>query len=334
MPGTTDPVSVRWSAKGINIMVIKTEKIHVGIDVSKSILDVYILPCKKYMQFKNNAEGIKKLTLKMKSFSPTLILMEATGGYEKLVAKTLSTDGLPVAVTNPRQIRDFAKALGKLAKTDQIDAETIALFAEKIQPKANVTCNDNQQQLTERNARRRQLIEMITMEKNRLDKASKDLKPSIRRIIKALEKELETMNEALQVLIQNDEIYSRKNSLLKSIKGVGSVVAASIIADLPELGQADRKQISALAGLAPYNRDSGTLRGKRTIWGGRASVRCALFMATLSAIRYNAQIKSFYQRLCDAGKQKKVALVACMHKLLIMMNAMVKHDEPWRTITA
>lgn len=313
-------------------MMIENEKIYVGIDVSKAILDVYILPCKKHMQFKNDAKGVKKLILKMKSFAPTLILMEATGGYEKLVSQSLSTEEFSVSVANPRQIRDFAKALGKLAKTDRIDSEMIALFAEKIQPKANVACNNNQQQLSECNARRRQLIEMITMEKNRLDKASKDLKGSIRRIIKALEKELEAINKALETLIQQDEEYSRKNTLLKSIKGVGPAIAAGIIADLPELGQADRRQITALAGLAPYNRDSGTLRGKRTIWGGRASVRCALFMAALTAIRYNAQIRLFYQRLCAAGKQKKVALVACMHKMLIIMNAMIMHNEPWRTV--
>lgn len=310
-------------------MVIKAEKSYVGIDISKSILDVYILPCEKYMQFENSTKGIKKLTSKMKSFSPLIIQMEATGGYEKAVAQSLSDNGFTIAVTNPRQIRDFAKALGRLAKTDQIDAKTIAMFAEKVQPKATILCNKNQQKMTDLNARRRQLIEMITMEKNRLDKASKELKPSILRIIKILEKELEAINKALQELIANDEEYARKNDLLQSIKGVGPAVAASMIADLPELGQAASKQISALAGLAPYNRDSGTLRGKRTIWGGRASIRCSLFMATLTAIRYNAQIKSFYERLCCAGKQKKVAIVACMHKLLIIMNAMIKHNEEW-----
>jgi len=313
-------------------MVIKSEKIYVGIDVSKPILDVYVLPCNKYMQFTNDARGIKKLISKMASFSPAIIQMEATGGYEKAVAQSLSDNGFAIAVTNPRQIRDFAKALGKLAKTDQIDAETIAMFAEKMQPKETILCNANQQKMADLNARRRQLIEMITMEKNRLDKTSKELKPSIQRIIKILEKELEAINKALQELIVNDVEYSRKNTLLQSIKGVGPAVAASMIADLPELGQAPSKQISALAGLAPYNRDSGAMRGKRTIWGGRASIRCSLFMATLTAIRYNAQIKCFYERLCCAGKKKKVAIVACMHKLLIIMNAMVRHNEEWREI--
>lgn len=331
LPGTHfDPVSVRQSAQGVNSMTCEINKNYIGIDVSKGTLDLYVLPCKKYMQFQNNEKGLRKLAVKIKSFSPVLIQMEATGGYEKMAAEYLSDKGYSVAVTNPRQIRDFAKAMGKLAKTDQIDAEIISLFAERMQPKANVVCNKNQQQLSELNTRRRQLVDMITMEKNRLDKVSPKLKTSIQTIIKALEKELKKINEVLQVAIQDDAEYACKNTLLQSIKGVGSVVSCSILADLPELGEASAKQISALVGLAPYNRDSGMMRGKRTIWGGRASVRSALFMATLVAVRHNAQIKSFYQRLCGAGKQKKVALVACMHKLLIIMNAMIKSNQPYR----
>lgn len=309
-------------------------KCYIGIDVSKAILDVYFLPSKKHMQFKNDAKGIQKLNEKLKSFLQASIVMEATGGYEKPVAQSLQRAGLKVAVVNPRPIRDFAKALGKLAKTDRIDAEVIALFAEKIQPQANVTCDESQQKLAALNARRRQLIEMIRMEKNRIDKASNELKKSIQRIIKVLEKELQAINEALEKSIQDNADYSQKNKLLKSIKGVGAIVSAGIIADLPELGSVSAKQISALAGLAPYNRDSGTLRGKRTIWGGRASVRTTLFMATLVAIRHNLQIKRFYERLCRAGKQKKVAITACMHKLLIIMNAMIKHNESWQIATA
>jgi transposase len=314
-------------------MTIQDGKCYTGIDVSKAILDVYILPFKKYMQFKNDTKGIQKLTEKLKSFPQALIVMEATGGYEKPVSQSLQKAGLGVSVVNPRPIRDFAKALGKLAKTDRIDAEVIALFAEKMQPQASVVYNENQQKLAALNARRRQIIDMITMEKNRLDKASGELKKSIQRIIKALEKELQAINDALEESIQNDADYAQKNELLKSIKGVGSVVAAGIIADLPEIGSVSAKQITALAGLAPYNRDSGTLRGKRTIWGGRASVRTTLYMATLVATRHNPQIKSFYERLCNAGKQKKVAITACMHKLLIIMNAMIKHGELWRVAT-
>jgi len=310
--------------------MIEEEKSYIGIDISKALLDVYVLPCKKYMRFQNNSTGIRKMREKLKLFSNVSIVMEATGGYEKAVAQSLQMGGWSVSIVNPRPIRDFAKSLGKLAKTDRIDAEIIALFAEKIQPKETIVYNENQQQITELNARRRQIIDMITMEKNRLDKASDELKKSIQRIIKALEKELQAINEALEKSIQNDTDCAGKNRLLKSIKGVGSIVAAGMIADLPELGNVNAKQISALAGLAPYNRDSGTWRGKRTIWGGRASVRTMLYMATLVAIRHNPQIKCFYERLCSVGKLKKVAITACMHKLLIIMNAMIKHGELWR----
>ena len=314
-------------------MTVQNEKSYIGIDVSKAILDVYILPDEKHMQFKNDPKEVQKLVKKLSLFSQASIVMEATGGYEKLVAQSLQKMGLSISVVNPRSIRDFAKALGKLAKTDRIDAQVIALFAEKMQPQESVAYNENQQKLAALYARRRQIIDMLTMEKNRLDKASNELKKSIKRIIKALEKELQSINEALEKCIQNDTDYAQKNKLLKSIKGVGSVVAAGIIADLPELGSVSAKQISALAGLAPYNRDSGTLRGKRTIWGGRASVRTALYMATLVATRRNPQIKCFYERLCNAGKMKKVAITACMHKLLVIMNAMIKHNESWRAAT-
>src|SRR5260221_11993101 len=203
------------------------------------------------MQFNNDTKGIQKLCEKLKSFPQASIVMEATGGYEKPVAHSLQKAGHRISVVNPRPIRDFAKSLGKLAKTERLDAKVIALFAEKIQPKANVTYHENQQELAALHARRRQLIDMITMEKNRLDKASLELKKSIQRIIKALEKELQAINEALETSIQNDVDYAQKNTLLKSIKGVGPVVAAGIIAELPELGNVGPKQISALAGLAP-----------------------------------------------------------------------------------
>lgn len=310
--------------------MVQDIKSYIGIDVSKDILDVFILPSKKYMQFKNNAKGVQKISKKLISFPQASIVMEATGGYEKLVARALQKADLSISVVNPRPIRDFAKALGRLAKTDRIDAEVIALFAEKMQPEPSKMPSENQVQLAENNARRRQLVNMITMEKNRLDKASNPLKKSIERIIKFLEKELEIVNKALEKAIQNDPECAHKNLLLKSIKGVGPIVAAGIIADLPELGTISSRQISALAGLAPYNRDSGTLRGKRTIWGGRASVRTVLYMAALSATRFNMQIKAFYQRLCTIGKPKKVAIVACMRKLLVIMNAMLKRNELWQ----
>jgi len=314
-------------------MIVQDQKSYIGIDVSKNILDVYILPTSKYMQFKNDVKGIKKLMTKVKLLSPAAVVMEATGGYERKVASSLTQDKIPVSIVNPRQIRAFAKALGKLAKTDQIDAKTIALFAQNIKPNSYGSPSEEQQNLSQNTARRRQLIDMITMEKNRLHQvASHDLKKSIKRILKALEKELDHINEKIEKEIQHNSQLIRKKDLLESIKGVGSVISATIIADLPELGSVSAKQISALVGVAPYNCDSGTLQGKRAIWGGRMPVRNALYMATLVAMRFNARIKAFYQKLCNAGKLKKVAMVACMRKLLIIMNTMIKNNEPWRSV--
>jgi transposase len=308
-------------------MTLHSKKCYIGIDVSKESLDVFISADQQYLQFKNNGAGIKKLLKKMQSFAEPLIVMESTGGYEKPLAQALAKAHHAVAVVNPRQIRDFAKSLGKLAKTDRIDAYVIALFAEKIEPKANVICNESQEKLAAYNARRRQLIEMIGMEKNRLDKASPEMKKSIKHIIKILERELEKMKVSIESSIQDDPDYVHRHKLLQSIKGVGAVVSAALIADLPELGRLNARQISALAGLAPMNHDSGQLRGRRAIRGGRASVRCILYMSALVAIRHNAIIKSFYQRLIASGKKKKTAITACMHKLLIIMNAMIKNNQ-------
>lgn len=310
-------------------MTTQNTKYHIGIDVSKASLDVFVLPANIHCQFDNNVKGFQKLIKKIQAFSSPFIVMEATGGYEKPAAQALALAGLPVSVVNPRQIRDFAKAMGRLAKTDRIDAEVIALFSLKIEPKPNVFPNENQQALAEQQARRQQLIDMITMEKNRLDKANRDVKKSIRHVIKVLEKELDATNANLEKIIQSDPEYIKKLSLLTSIKGIGKVVGIGALATLPELGSTRGKQIVALGGLAPFNRDSGTLRGKRTIWGGRAPVRCLLYMATLVAIRHNPQIRSFYERLCNAGKQKKVAIIACMRKLLTIMNAIIKSGQPW-----
>ena len=310
-------------------MTIRDEKYYIGIDVSKSFLDVYILPLKKSLRFSNDIRGIRKLTKELSLLSSVFVVMEATGGYERAVAQSLSKKGVSVAIVNPRQIRDFAKALGRLAKTDELDAEVIAMFGERLQPTARVMCNEEQQALADYNSRRRQLIEMLTMEKNRMDKASKGIKKSLKVIIKTLEQELKEINKILEESIQAEPESAEKSDLLRTIKGVGSVVATSLIAELPELGQLSAKQISALVGLAPFNRDSGVLRGRRSIWGGRAAIRRTLYMAALVASKHNTQIKRFYERLCEAGKKKKVALVACMHKLLIIMNAMIKHGQPW-----
>lgn len=309
--------------------MFQKEKVYIGVDVSKAMLDVFILPSRKYMQFENDATGIKKLSRKIKMFSNSLVVLESTGGYETPLTYALSESNVETCVINPRQIRDFARAMGQLAKTDKIDAETIALFASKIEPKANVSINQTQRDLNRNNARRQQLIDMITMEKNRLDKAAPEQRESIKRVLEVLEKELELVNEAQLSLVSSDETSSKKMEILTSIKGVGTVTAMSLLAELPELGNINSKAISSLAGVAPFNRDSGTLKGKRTIYGGRASVRRALYMATLVATKFNPTIKAFYQRLCATGKAKKTALIACMRKLLVCMNAMIKNNQIW-----
>ncbi|MDP3268625.1 MAG: IS110 family transposase [Legionella sp.] len=310
--------------------MLQEEKIYIGIDVSKTKLDVFILPNKKYMQFTNDVCGIEKLLNKVQQlFSNALLVMEATGGYEAPLSHELSKANLKVCVVNPRQIRDFAKAAGRLAKTDKVDAEIIALFAMKLEPKPNIFYNEQQQKMVANNTRRRQLIDMIIAEKNRLDKASSEQKESIERVLEILEKELALIEQTQEQLLNQDESLVEKKNILHSIKGIGLITATAMLCELPELGTLTPKQIAALAGLAPFNRDSGTLKGKRTIWGGRASVRTALYMPTIVAIKYNPQIQVFYHRLCLAGKSKMTALIACMRKLLIIMNAMIRKKQCW-----
>jgi len=302
----------------------------IGIDVSKLRLDVFILSSKKYEQFENNATGIKQLIRRVKKFSSVLVVMEATGGYERAAAQALTKSKIETAVVNPRQVRDYAKATGRLAKTDKIDAEVIALFGQHMNPEANVNCDENQLELSSLSARRSQLVGMIVMERNRLEQTDKHALKSIEAHIIFLEKSLEDINKLLGQIIEAVPEYQEKNKLLQSVKGIGSVVAANLIADLPELGELTDREISALVGIAPLNKDSGKMRGKRCIWGGRASVRRTLYMATLVATRFNKKIKAFYTKLCVAGKLKKIALIACMHKLLIIINAMMQKKEAWK----
>jgi len=315
-------------------MTKKDENIYVGIDVSKNELDIFVLPSNVSFSHKNSYQGIQAIKRKLTKFERPKVVLEATGGYEKKLTNMLNDAGFEICIVNPRQIRDFAKALGKLAKTDKIDAQVIALFAQKIQPEARKIKSKNESKLAELSTRRKQLIDMITMEKNRLDKASGRIKKSIKKIIKTLEKELAEVEEQQNEIIREDEFYSNTYNKLISVPGIGIQVATSIIAYMPELGTLSSKKIAALAGLAPFNRDSGTLHGLRTIWGGRANVRCSMYMATLVATRYNPKIKAFYQKLCNAGKAKKVALIACMRKLLICINAMVKNNQSWQECMA
>jgi transposase len=306
-------------------------KVYVGVDVSKAYLDVYIHPTGQTLKVSNDEMGIQQFIDLLIKQPAALIVLEATGGYEKTIARALEKTKQPISVVNPRRVRDFAKALGQLAKTDKIDSHVLALFAEKIQPTPRPLKSLNQQALADLKARRKQLVDMITMEKNRLDKANSSIRKGIEKTIKFLEKELKAIDEKLSEAIQEDPEFSRKDKMLRDIKGVGPVLSITLLADLSELGELNHKKIAALVGVAPFNRDSGTFTGGKTVWGGRGSVRSALYMATLAATRFNPQIKMFYERLCKAGKAKKVALTACMHKLLIIMNAIIKSGIPWKS---
>jgi len=308
-------------------------KTYVGIDVSKETLDIAFYPRQQAKRFRNTEAGIDGAVTYVKSLNPTLVVMEATGGLELSFAVSLGVADIPVAVVNPRQVRDYAKSTGKLAKTDSIDAQVLADFAVAIHPEPRPLADGQTQELKDILARRRQLNEMITAEKNRLDRARRPVSDYIKAHIAWLEKELDEMDSNMHRFIQESPIWREKNDLLQSIPGVGPILSSTLLADLPELGSLNRKQIAALVGVAPLNRDSGKFRGKRTAWGGRAKVRAALYMATLVATRYNAIIRSFYQRLCTAGKAKKAAITACMRKLLTIMNAMMKHQTPWYSVS-
>jgi transposase len=309
-----------------------TEKINqwVGIDVSKYYLDVYVRPQQLALRVKNNLSGIVNLTEQLTSIKPELIVLEATGGMELDVAENLSSAGLAVSIINPRQARDFGKATGKLAKTDAIDAEVLAHFAEAIRPRVTMMTDESGKKLKDLVARRRQLVEMISAEKARLAGKQGAIKQDIQEHIEWLQERLQQINQQQEKLIEDNSQWTAKVKQLKAVPGIGEVTATTLVAVLPELGQLSGKQISCLVGLAPLNRDSGQFRGKRMIVGGRAAVRCALYMATLVGIRFNPVIKAFYERLLQKGKLKKVALTACMHKLLIILNAMVKSGKSWQ----
>jgi len=305
------------------------KEIYIGIDVSKDTLDVAVYGDKQHLSFANDETGITKAISKLRQLNPELVVLEATGGFEVALAAELGVAEIPTAVVNPRQIRDFAKSVGMLAKTDILDARIIARFAATVQPIPHPMPDAEAQELGAITARRRQIISMITAEKNRLGTASKAVKPRIRAHINWLEKELSDVNRNLRQKVKDSPIWQEKDRLMQSVPGVGPNLSITILAELPELGTLNRKQIAALVGVAPLNRDSGTLRGKRTIWGGRATVRAALYMAALSAKRYNPVIRRFYERLLAAGKAKKVALTACMHKLLTILNSMLKYHTSW-----
>jgi transposase len=309
---------------------METEKAYVGIDVSKETLDMAVHASEQRWRFANTDNGITEALACLEELSPALVVLEATGGMEYPLAAALAVAKIPVAVVNPRHVRDFARATGRLAKTDSIDAKVLAHFASAVHPTPRPLPDTQGQELKAIVTRRRQLIEMLTAERNRLHSArSKAVKAHIRAHIAWLEKEMIQINDDLGHSIRETPVWEEKDDLLKSVPGVGPVLSTTILADLPELGLLDRKQIAALVGVAPFNRDSGHIRGQRAVWGGRAVVRSALYMATLVATRYNPIIRDFYRHLLSAGKPKKLALTACMRKLLTILNAMLKHKTPW-----
>jgi len=311
---------------------MRKKETFVGIDVAKKELEVAVFPRADTETWPNMEEGIVRLVDWLKSLSPTLVVLEATGGLEMPCVGALAAEGLPVVVMNPRQIRDFAKATGRLAKTDRIDARVIARFAEAVRPEIRELKTEEMQELTALGLRRRQIIQMITSEKNRLTSASKWTREDIKEHISWLEKRLDDVTNELSKAIRNSPMWREKDDLLQSVPGVGPVLSATLLSQLPELGSLNRKQIAALVGVAPLNRDSGLFRGKRSIWGGRASVRSALYMATLVATRFNPPIAAFYHRLRTAGKEHKVALTACMRKLLTILNAMARNRTHWSPV--
>lgn len=301
----------------------------VGIDIAKAYLDVGIVPSGERERFEYTDAGVTSLIERLRPLTPHLVVLEATGGLELVVTAALANAGLPVVVVNPRQARDFAKATGRLAKTDAIDALVLAQFGQSVRPEPRPLKDRQALELEALVVRRRQLVDMLTAEKNRLGLANKRVRKGIQLHIKWLEKRLADTDDDLQAFIKASPVWREKEELLRSTPGVGPVLSATLLAELPELGTLNRRQIAGLVGVAPLNRDSGQYRGSRGIWGGRASVRGVLYMATLVAVRCNPVLRSFYQRLKTAGKKPKVALVACMRKLLTILNAMVRNNTHW-----
>ena len=299
----------------------------VGIDVSKAQLDVAVRPTGKRWTLPYDQTGIEGLIPQIVDLEPALVLLEATGGLELPLVAALAAAALPVVVVNPRQVRDFAKATGTLAKTDTLDAGVLAHFADAVRPEVRPLKDAETQVLNSLTARRRQVMTMLVSEKNRLGTAIGAVSPRIEAHIAWLEQELSDLDKGLRQTLRRSPVWREKDDLLRTVPGVGEQISLTLLANLPELGTLNRRQIAALVGVAPYNRDSGALRGKRAVWGGRSRVRAVLYMGALVASRHNPAIRDFYQRLLAAGKPKKVALVASMRKLLVILNGMLKHGS-------
>ena len=304
----------------------------VGVDVSKARLDVALGESGELYRLTNDQRGIQELIARLRTLTIGRVVVEATGGLETALVAELGAAGLPVAVVNPRQVRDFARATGQLAKTDVLDARLLALFAERVRPALRPLATAQERELKALVARRRDLVEMLTAERNRLGSAPKLLHPEITAHIRWLEQRLKERDGELDRRLRNSPLWREREDLLRGVPGVGPVLCATLLAELPELGRLGRRAIAKLVGVAPLNHDSGTLRGKRMVWGGRRQVRVPLYMATLTAIRHNPALREFHQRLRSAGKPPKVALTACMRKLLLILNAMLKHHTSWRSL--
>lgn len=308
------------------------ENIIIGIDVSKDRLDVAVRPSGEVFFVERNTRGLEALVARLHELSPHIIALEATGGFETVAAAALAGAGLPVVIVNPAQIRAFAKAIGRHAKTDPIDAAVIAHFAEATKPQIRPLPDEATRVLADLVTRRRQIVEMMGAERQREQRITLPrLKKSIARLLKALEKELASLDEDIDDAVRGSPAWRDKENLLESVPGVGPVIARTLIAELPELGQLSRKEIAALAGLAPFTRRSGKWQGKSFIAGGRTAVRCALFMGALVAKQHNPVLKAFFDRLVAAGKPKMVALIAVARKLLTILNAIVRDNRPWQT---
>ena len=306
------------------------QKIFVGVDVSKDHLDVAVHPGGEAMVFSRNGAGLQELTARLKTIAPQIIAVEATGGFETVVVAALGAAALPVVVVNPAQVRNFAKALGARAKTDPIDAAVIARFAEATRPILRAIPDEETRRLGDLVARRRQIIQMIVAEKQREKRAARAMRKSIARLLRALEKELSEVDKDIDDAVKGSPAWREKEDLLASVPGVGDVTARTLLAELPELGTLTRREIASLAGLAPYTQQSGQWKGKSFIAGGRAAVRSAVYMAAVSAARCNEVLRPFYQRLVDAGKPKKLALIAVARKLLTILNAIIRDRKQWQ----
>ena len=312
---------------------MEQEPVYVGVDVSKAQVDVAVRPTDDRWAVAYDEAGVRHLVSQLKTLDPVMVLLEASGGLELPLATAFATGALPVVVVNPRQVRHFARATGKLAKTDTLDAAALAHFAEVVRPPVRPLRDAETQALNSLAACRRQVMSMLVSERNRLDSAISAVRPRIEAHIAWLTQELDDLDNGLRQTLRQSPVWREKDDLLRTVPGVGEQLSLTLLAYLPELGALNRRQIAALVGVAPFNRDSGTLRGRRTVWGGRAQVRAVLYMGALVASRFNPVIRDFYQRLLAAGKPKKLALTACMRKLLVILNSMLKHGSPWHGLT-